>query len=190
MPEQDHPEGSEDEKVFIDLLDPKQSTLPRRGNDRELILIFLCLFFSYMVFKKSMAVYTLMMNYDNIGWGFKHTFLSFFPVVALLAGIVLFWRRKKAGWILSTFVTAFSSAAAIQNAIITYSRDPRENRLYNAALYYTPPLISVVTALAIAVIIWLLCRPSVREVYGIDRLTMLIVLAASILLVPVILLLL
>ncbi len=133
-----------------------------------------------------MLLYTLISQYMTILIYFIYIFkfpsesLSLIvPILLLLLGIILFWKRKKAGWILLAFYATCLSVISFWEIIRAFSWEPSGIEFFDILNPALSPVILLATFIFYAGTIFTLCKTGIREVYSITRNNMFTTLGAS-----------
>ena len=103
-------------------------------------------------------------------WDFSMA-LYFLPLIMILTATILFYRRKKAGWLLLTIFLVYSAISAIGSFILAIKWKPSGTALENL-FPQTPPISYLLSFLFMSGIIWVISREKIRNVYSISKPTM------------------
>jgi hypothetical protein len=143
-----------------------------------IISIILILIFIFQAFSR-VDLLTFMFTYDNARWDLPTAFL-FIPWLAILIGLLLFWFRKKAGWvILSVYITYSACYWIIEFLVWTFREYPERLLLKKviSPMTYLPSLFLII--LLFSGMLWAICRDDIRNDYLINRKTSLLIIGLS-----------
>lgn len=117
----------------------------------------------------------------------NYTLLSFFNVMVLIVGFLLFWLLKRTGWILLTLFFASSSSMVVSTLMYMLFQSRREAKIlveFNPILQPYPLEMYILPILLYGFLTWILCTKKIRECYFISKTAMFWTLAVGILLIP------
>ncbi len=160
----------------LEIANPVQSEKPTADKTINHISLAFTVIFILYLFKniKSLWLYIT----DDYYTGFE-TFIYFIPVIYIPLSTYIFYKRKKIGWILiSIYVTFILSACIISfyqdimwTETYSYTEDEM-GQLYN--LNPQPNLLYGILAIILfSVLLYAICKNSVRSIFKITRETML-----------------
>jgi hypothetical protein len=95
----------------------------------------------------------------------------FLPLVLLPIAIILFWLRKKSGWILLSAYLTYSAIGAIGLVIMTWNMEPIGVPALDRLFPQTSPTTQILTALFFVGNLWVLTKKDIKEEYNINRQT-------------------
>jgi len=133
-----------------------------------IISIILSLIFLFQAFSR-VDLLKFMLTYNDAQWDLPTAFL-FIPWLAILMGLLLFWFRKKAGWIvLSVYITYQACYSIIEFFVWTFRDYPESPLLKRAVspMTYLPSLFFLV--LFFSGMLWAMCRNDIRSEYHINK---------------------
>ena len=109
------------------------------------------------------------------------------PLIIAVIGLFLYWKRKRVGWILLTFLFSYSFFGTISMLfydLFTYSNDDFN---IDYSLFETSKLIAIVSALFYGGLLYINCKRELRESFEVTNRLMLTLLATSIVVVMILL---
>jgi hypothetical protein len=168
---------------IVETIHPIQQTPPSANKIITILsivfgVLFLIEFFNEFSFIK------FMLTDRAAKWGFEMVFyllsIFFIPVAAYL-----FWKRKKLGWILfCAFFTYSGLSAVILFFMLLKHRtiDPAIDNLFPAA----SPIAPLWNTLFFSGCLWFIFKNNIREIYNIDKQTMIIATGSGVILTTLI----
>jgi len=140
------------------------------GTDRYILLIsiFIGGLFVYEVY--SQFAFLSFMFSDMKSWDFA-SMLYFLPLLLLPLSALLFWFRIKTGWLLATLYFSYSATGNIPLLLSAFERQPTSSNL-DIIFPAISPVVYAGSLLLFSSATWIMCKKSIREVYGISRQTM------------------
>jgi hypothetical protein len=150
--------------TFYDTINPIQATAPTA----EKLIRFIALVFS------GLFIYKIKVNFglfSSIVKGSSHESFAYttyiFPVVVELIAIVLFWLKKKSGWMLLAAFCSYSLVEVLPGLYFSIIYQSRENSFIHFA---TPsPISYIIAALFFAGTIAAMLRQDIKLVYKISK---------------------
>lgn len=98
--------------------------------------------------------------------------LYFLPLVLIPTASILFWLRKKFGWILLNFYLCFSVVNSISLIIMTWNMKQTGNAALDSLFPVTSPIVYIMTSLFFIGTLWVINMQDLKEKYQIDKKTM------------------
>ncbi|MCU0431962.1 MAG: hypothetical protein MUC87_00750 [Bacteroidia bacterium] len=160
---------------LVEIINPVQRKPATIDLTIKRISLFLGVLFIYDVYKES-GFLKFMFTDQTAEWDLP-TVLYFLPLITLSIAALLFWRRKKAGWMLSAIYFSYTVAGAIQMCLIALNSTPSGIPALDELFPPVSPVVYIVSMLFFGWLTWILCKPRLRAAYQIDNKTMFIVLA-------------
>lgn len=109
------------------------------------------------------------------------TILNYLPLLILAASAILFWMKKKAGWILAGVSLTHDTLAAIQMfRILLYRQSGEPNPLIDFLLPSVPAAYFIVASLFFIGMTVAICRKNIRNVFSIGKLTMVLTITLTV----------
>lgn len=151
--------------VVYDTVSPFQSTISTAGK----IIKITAIAFTFLI------IYNIAVNYDlylaiingNSGERFGYT-LYLFPILVELTGTILFWLKKKSGWLLLSFFCSFSLIELLHGLYYSVSLQFQRETIN----YFFPapsPAAYILMILFYVGTIFALTRQDIREIYRIHK---------------------
>ena len=120
---------------------------------------------------------------SRIEWSLEQV-ISYLPLLILAVSAILFGMKKKAGWILAGISLTHDALGAIQMFHILLRRQSREeNPLIDFLLPSVPPVYFIVVSMFFIGMIVVICRKNIREIYAIRKLTMILTITLTVLII-------
>lgn len=151
--------------VVYDTVSPLQSTISTAVK----IIRITAIVFTFLV------IYKISVNFDlllaiikgNSGESFGYT-LYFFPILVELVATILFWLKKKSGWLLLAFFCSYSLIEVLYGLYYSISFQFRKETINY--LFPTPsPSAYIITILFYVGTILAINRQDIREIYRVDK---------------------
>lgn len=113
-------------------------------------------------------------------WDFS-TIFNYLPLLILATSAILFWMKKKAGWILAGVSLTHDTVAAIQMfCILLYRQSGEANPLTDFLLPSVPPAYFMLASLFFIGMIVAICRKNIREVFSVGKPTMVLTITLTV----------
>jgi len=106
--------------------------------------------------------------------------LYFLPLILIPTASILFWLRKKCGWILLSYYLCFSAVNSISLIIMTWNMKPTGNAALDSLFPVTSPIVYIMTSLFFIGTLWVIKKQDLRETFQIDKKTMIGTIAISV----------
>ena len=165
---------------FIETINPIQTGTP---SVEKIILIISIVFGGLFLFQvyKEFGMLTFIFTDSGAKWDFSMV-LYFFPLILVPTAAYLFYKRRKIGWILLAIFLTYSAVSAIFLFFLTLNTKPSGIPALDNFFPKTSPSTHVLIFLFFGGTLWFICKNKIREVYHIDKKTMIttIVLISSI----------
>lgn len=162
---------------FIDHINPLQLQL----SSRERTIRFLIVIFGSIILYQFIAEFKLYLFFiqDFPRYPIESTIIVL-PLILLLVGLIKFWKRKSAGWLLLIVYSSFSVMEALWLMFLSYTFTPSALPGIDG-LFEQPTMFTYFTYLLFYVAItYVMCRKNIRDVYNIDSRKMLVTISATI----------
>ena len=105
-------------------------------------------------------------------WDFSMVFY-FVPLFLVPTATILFWFRKKSGWMLLGIYLTYSAVSSIGLIIQTWNTEPFGIPAFDNIFPQTSPLTYILTLLFFAGTMWVISKENIREIFSINKKTML-----------------
>lgn len=155
---------------LLDNFNPIRKDAPPAGRYAKFISVFLGGLFLYRVCN-DFSLLQFMFTKENAKWDWS-TVLIFIPWIILPIASILFWLKKKPGWILTAFFFSYTTANVILALWMEYSRKPSGIPALDALFPSTSPMTYIGTILFFGGLTRVVCRQDIRELFEIDNPTM------------------
>jgi len=133
----------------------------------------------YRIFKEFGMLHYLLT--DSTGKWDLSMIEYFFPLIILPLATVLFWKRKKIGWILLSIFLTYSAVNAIGLFLMNLGRQTSEITVFDSIIPTASPITHLITLLFFGATLWLICKANVRDIFQITKKTMLQIIGFTIL---------
>ena len=161
---------------IVDAVNPIQKSKPTTDK----IILTISIIYGIMLLYTLISKFTTILIYVRDIFKFTSESLLFLiPILMLLLGITLFWKRKKLGWILLTIYATCLSVLSVWQIITAFSWEPSGIDFFDAFNPEPSPVLLIATFIFYTGTIYTLCKAGIREVYAIDRNKMFTTLGAS-----------
>ncbi len=101
-------------------------------------------------------------------WDFSMV-LYFLPFVLVPTSSILFWLRKKFGWILLSYYLCSSAVNLISLIIMTWNMRPTGNAALDSLFPVTSPSVYIMISLFLVGTLWVINKQDLREKFQIDK---------------------
>lgn len=164
-------------KSFFSNINPIQKEKPGESKTINIISALIGVFYLYYLFSDfEMIRYML---YEGIAnWDFSMV-LYFFPIIIVPVATILFFMRKKTGWILMTIYLVFSAVSVIVMMIMLAITLIKFNMFTDDVLPNYFPLYHVFFLLMFVGLIWRISSTKIRTKYNISAKVMIITIILS-----------
>ena len=166
-------------QAFADTMNPVQSATPSTEKTINLIVISFGILFLYQVISEFSMLTSM---FKSVSAFDLNTFFYLLPFIIIPIVIFLFWQRKTIGWILLVFICIYSEVGILWMFLETVGSSLSGSGGFDN-LFPRPSLISYVIPLIIfGGILYVLCKPTMKEVFKIDNQKMIGTIVISVLL--------
>jgi hypothetical protein len=148
----------------VETIDPLQTAPPSATKIIKVICLILGLLFLYNIYEESGFI-KFMLTDIYAKWDIP-TVVSLLPLVWVPVSIILFYKRKRIGWIL---LAIFISYSIINSSIAVYMAFTHQPTPLDNVFLPLSPVRSIALLIFFSGILWLICKPNTREVYGIEK---------------------
>jgi hypothetical protein len=163
-------------KSIVSQINPLQKERPTSEKIIRGVSIFFGILFLLQLYRK-FGLLRFMFTSHHAEWGFDMV-LYFLPLLIILIGTVLFYRRKKAGWLLLAAYLTYSVVLSLVSFILVISWQPSGIGALDALFPPTPAIAYVVISLLFSGIIWSISRENVRIIYSVSQRTAILTIVA------------
>ncbi len=162
---------------ILDNVNPIQNETPTTGKTIKIISLLFGGLFLFQLYKE-FGMISFIITDSSTGWDFS-MLLYFLPLVVVPTVTILFYKRKKIGWILFTMFMTYSAVSAIGLFILTINMEPLGIPSFDSIFPQTSPPTHLLSFLFFTGTIWALCRENIRTVYTITKQTMIITISIT-----------
>ena len=156
-------------KSVFDQINPIQNETPTSEKTIRIISILLGGLFLFQLYKE-FGMLKFMFTDSYAEWDFSMV-LYFLPLIIIPAGTILFYMRKKAGWLLLAIFLIYSAVSAIGMIILTMKMKPLGVEGLDSIFPQIPSIMYMLAFLFYSGIIWTISRDKIRIIYSISKLT-------------------
>ncbi|MCB9195067.1 MAG: hypothetical protein H6600_09415 [Flavobacteriales bacterium] len=156
--------------TFFDTINPIQKSAPSAEKLIRLITIVFGLI-PIVRWYNEFGLITSILTDDKGGWDLSIV-EYFLPLILLPAAIILFWLRKKSGWILMASYLTYSTISTIGLTIMTWNMQPSRIASIDNLFPQTSPITLMMTALFFGGTLWILTKKEIKELYEINKQTL------------------
>ena len=154
-------------KTLFQQINPMQKGLPTSERVIRGVSVLLGVLFLVRLHRE-FEFLRFMFTSSSAEWGFD-VVLYFAPLLVLPTAAVLFFMRKKVGWLLTAAFFTYSAISAVALAVLAVSWQPSGIAALDA-MFSPNPIVSYVLAfLLFASTVWGISRENVREIYLISK---------------------
>ena len=153
---------------IIDTINPIQTGVSSAEKTIRLIVIVFGGIFLYDLLKEYRMHLAYLKDFSRFP---LEGSLYFFPLLLLFVSILLFWARKKLGWILLAIFITFSTVSAIMGLIHTLTWKPSGLAGFDKIFIRPSPGTYIFQLIFLAGILYVLCKTNIREVFSVNKQT-------------------
>lgn len=155
---------------IFDTINPIQKSAP---SVEKLIRLITIVFGLVTVFKwyNEFGLVKFMLTDDIGGWDLS-IIEYFLPLILLPAAVILFWLRKKSGWILMAAYLTYSAISSFGLIVMTWNTEPLGIPALDSLFPQTTPIAQILTTLFFGGTLWVMTKKEIKEHYNINRQTM------------------
>jgi len=164
-------------KSILDHVNIIQNGTPTTGKTIKIISLLFFGIFLFQLFKE-IGMISYMFTDGSADWDFSMV-LYFLPLVVVPTATALFYKRKKNGWLLLTTFLAYSAVSAIGLFVLTINVKPSGFAVMDNIFPQTSPTTHLLNFLFFAGTIWAISQENIRAVYAISKLTMIMTISIT-----------
>jgi hypothetical protein len=167
---------------FLDAVNPIRKETP--GPDKTINLVSIVLGGLYLIGLIRDLQLLKFIFYSLAEWDFG-VLLYLVPLIWFPVAIVLFYRRKRAGWfMLAAYMVcgAVMAVMAVALAVMTGGITSSDGGLLPVTLPAMSGTVSLLSSLVLAATVWLICRKAIRSRYSVGKTAMILTIAITALL--------
>jgi hypothetical protein len=154
---------------IFDTINPIQKSAPTA---ERLIRLITIVFGLMAIFKwyNQFGLVKFMLTDKSAGWDLSMV-EYFLPLILLPVATILFWLRKKSGWILMAAYLTYSAISAFGLIIMTWNMEPLGVPALDNIYPQTSPTTQILTTLFFGGTLWVLIKTEIKKHYNINRQT-------------------
>jgi len=157
---------------ITDRLNPIRTTTLSTNQVINRISIAFGLLFLFQAFTQ-IGLIGFILTDSHSKWDFS-VVVYLLPVLVLPVATFLFWRQKKYGWILLFIFLIYSVLTTIVSFILDFRSQHSGVEVIDNLFPVTSPATYLVRIFLFGACLWLICKNNIREVYTINKQTILI----------------
>ncbi len=169
-------------KSVFKQINPIQKEEPTSARTIKAISIFLGVLFLSQLYQE-FGMLTYLFTSVTAIWDFSTVVLYLLPLAVLPTAAVLFYMRKKTGWILLTIFLTYSAVSAIGHLISVINRELSGIEALDILNPPISPIRPILSFLFFAGMVWIMSREKIRTVYLITKRTMILTVTITALIV-------
>ena len=163
--------------TFFNTINPIQKSAPSAEKLIRLITIVFGLI-TIVKWYNEFGLITYMLTDDTGGWDLSMV-EYFLPLILLPAATILFWLRKKSGWILMASYLTYSAISSLGLTIMTWNMQPSGMPALDNLFPQTSPIALIMTTLFFGGTLWVLTKKEIKEQYEINKQTLITTIGVS-----------
>lgn len=161
-------------KLFDQISPGKDGLSPAEKAIRRIVLIF-CFFITYWVIANFAMVSIFIQSFfDNP----LESLLYLFPIIFIIMGLFLFWRKKPTGWILLCFCFIYDSIPILHQLFDMVTGKTESRIIFFDAFRIDPAKLFVSLVLYVGTLL-LICRTDIRKIFEIEQKKMILAIFVS-----------
>ncbi|MEM8891148.1 MAG: hypothetical protein AAGD28_24435 [Bacteroidota bacterium] len=162
---------------FFNLINPIQAEVPSAERQiKSLSLLFGLI--AIVQWYQEFGLVSFMLSEDPIGWDLS-MFEYFLPLLLLPLAVILFWLRKKSGWILLAIYLTYSAISAAGLIMLTWDMKGSAIPALDNLLPQSSPISHILSSLFFGAALWVLNQKKIRDHYHIHKQVSIITLTIS-----------
>lgn len=119
-------------------------------------------------FLKEFGLISFMLTNSSANWDFSMV-LYFLTLIVIPTAILLFYKRKRVGWLLFTIFLTYSAVSAFGMFLLTINMQPTEFSIFDDFFPQTSPATYFLVVLLYGGTIWVISKESLRTVFSINK---------------------
>ena len=159
-------------KYIFDHINPIQQETPTSEKTIRIISIFFSGLFLFHIYKKFRMLMFMFTN-SYAEWDFSLLFY-FLPLIIIPSIAILFYTRKKIGWLLLIIYLTYSAVLEIGKFILAIKITSSYIPLFDLIFPQISPLTHILAFLFFSGVIWIISKENIRTVYSIGKQTMIL----------------
>ena len=159
-------------KSAFDQINPIQKETPTSEKTVIIISILLGGLFLFQLYKE-FGMLKFMFTDSYAEWDFSMV-LYFLPLIIIPTATILFYMRKKTGWLLLTIFLTYSAVSVIGQFVLTIKMKPSGVSALDDIFPQVSPITYILSFLFFSGIIWTISRKKIRTIYFISSRAMIL----------------
>ncbi|WP_339704466.1 hypothetical protein [Algoriphagus aquimarinus] len=164
-------------KSILENVNPIQNETPTTEKTIKIISLLFGGLFLFLLYRE-FGMISFMFTDSSGDWDFSIV-LYFLPLVVVPTATILFYKRKKFGWLLLTMYLTYSAVSAIGLFILTMNMKPSGFDALDNFFPQTSSTTHLLTFLFFVGTIWAISRENIRTVYSITKQTMVLTISIA-----------
>jgi len=152
---------------FFDLINPIQNGIQTPEKVIRLIILIFAGISIYKIFTEFGMIYFILTNGET-KWDLS-IIEYFLPLIILPLAVILFWKRKKIGWILLSLFLTYSSVISVRLFFLTIGHQPIGLPAMDSLFPLVSPIDYLFSLLFYGGTLWLICKENSREIFRIKK---------------------
>lgn len=161
----------------FDTVNPFQESAPTAERQIRLITLIFALIGVFKWFNQFGLVKFMLID-NSAEWDLS-LIEPFLPMILLPLALILFWLRKRSGWILIIAYLTYSTMLAIGQAIVIWRMEPFSEPVLDSFIPRIIPSGQILIVLFFGGILWLLTKREIKEHYSISKQTSMAVIGVA-----------
>ena len=157
-------------KTILDNVNPIQKETPTSEKTIKIISLLLGGLFLFQ-FYKALGMIRFIFTASSAAWDISMV-LYFLPLIVIPTATILFYKRKKFGWLLLTIFLTYSAVSEFGMFILTIKMEPFGFTALDNIFPQTSPIIYIWSFIFFAGTIWAISTENVRSIYSVSKQTM------------------
>jgi len=164
--------------TFFDTINPLQKGIQ---TPEKLIRLITIIFagLSIIQFFREFGMISFMFTSSSAEWEFS-MILYFMPLIIIPLTTILFWKRKKIGWIFLTLFLTYSATSSAGLFLTSLNTDYSTPSIFDDLFPQMIPTDYLFILLFYAGTLWVICKKDIRDIYTINEKSMFTSIAFSV----------
>jgi len=162
--------------AFIDTINPIQSGIPSTEKTIRLIVIVFAGLFLYQVISDFRMLSLMLKDISRFD---TSSFFYFIPFVIIPTATIFFWMRKTFGWLLLVFFVIYSVVGIFWMFLENFGRTSSGLTGFDNLFPSPSPISNVIQLIFFGGTLYILCKPTIKEVFKIENQKMVATLVIS-----------
>jgi hypothetical protein len=164
--------------TFFDTINPLQKGIQ---TPEKLIRLITIIFSGLTIiqFFREFGMINFMFTNSSVEWDFSMV-LYFMPLIILPLTTILFWQRKKIGWIILSLFLTYSATSSAGLFLTSLNTDYSTPSIFDDLFPQTIPTDYLFILLFYAGTLWVICKKDIRDIYTVNEKSMFVSIAFSV----------